>query len=117
MTKAKTEQTSPVVDFSNTEIAFAGKSNEDLKKTAFIFQLMNKKWLVDFGSNLALIALKMRLPFVKGTIKKTIFSQFVGGTTLLECTQTIESLYKHRVQTVLDYGAEAKNTEQAYNHT
>lgn len=107
----------PIIDFSNTEIAFSNKTDKALKRTSFIFRMMNKKWLVDLGSSLSLLALKLRIPFVEGIIKKTIFSQFVGGTTLLECMPLIEHLYEHNVQTILDYGAEAKSEESAFNKT
>ena len=116
--KTETMNTSdPIVDFKNTEIAFAHKSNRQLKKTAWLFSLMNKKWLVDFLSNSALITLKLRIPFVPALIKATIFDQFVGGTTLLECQKTIDELYPANVQSILDYGAEAKQNETDFNNT
>ena len=106
-----------LVDFSNTEIAFSNKTDKELKRTAFIFKTMNYKWLVDIGSSLALLALKLKLPFVKRIIKNTVFQQFVGGTTLLECQPKIDHLYKHNTQVILDYGAEAKTGEAAFNQT
>lgn len=105
------------VDFSNTEIAFSNKSDKELKRTAFIFRVMMKKWLVDLGSQAALLSLKLKLPFVEKIIKNSIFPQFVGGTSLLECQPTIDHLYKHNTQTILDYGAEAKTDVAAFNHT
>ena len=107
----------PVVDFSNTEIAFYHKSDKELKKSAWLFSMMNKKWLVDTFSPLGLFAVKMRLPFAPSIIKATIFEQFVGGTTLLESQQSIDVLYKNKVQSILDYGAEAKSSEKDFNHT
>ena len=107
----------PNVDFSNTEIAFAHKSKRELTKTAWLFSMMNKKWLVNLLSNLALITLKMRLPFVQSIIKATIFEQFVGGTTLLESQKTIDLLYSNKVQAILDYGAEGKESETDFNNT
>ncbi len=106
-----------VVDFSNTEIAFASKSNHELKKMAWLFRMMNKKWLVDIGSQLGLVAVRWRMPFAATIVRKTIFEQFVGGTTLLECQSTINTLFESNIQTILDYGAEAKSTEQDFNNT
>ncbi|MEL7222572.1 MAG: proline dehydrogenase family protein [Bacteroidota bacterium] len=94
-----------------------GKSNEELKKSAWLFSLMNKQWLVGLGSSLGLTAIKMRLPFVESIVKHTVFDQFCGGTTLLESMPTIEALGKHKVATILDYGAEAKVTEDDFNQT
>lgn len=107
----------PIVDFTDTEIAFAHKSDKALKRTAWLFSLMNKKWLVDLSSNLALISLKIRLPFVEPLIRATIYKQFVGGTTLLECQKTIDILSPQKVQSILDYGAEGKSSEMDFNHT
>ncbi len=104
-------------DFTNTEVAFAGKSDEALAKSARLFALMNKHWLVGIGSKLGIAAIKMHLPFVEGIVKNTIYEQFCGGTTLLETLKTIEHLQKQNVLTVLDYGAEAKEKEEDFNHT
>lgn len=105
------------VDFSNTEIAFSNKSDFDLKKAAWLFGLMNKKWLVDLSSQMGLLALKLRFPFVSKMIKATVFEQFVGGTTLLGSQKTIDNLYENNSLTILDYGAEAKSTEKDFNNT
>lgn len=105
------------IDFSNTEIAFAHLSNAELKKTAWLFSMMNKPWLVKYGSDLALWAVENRLPLADTIVKKTIFSQFVGGTTLLDSQPSIERLAEYNTLTILDYGAEAKETELDFNHT
>ena len=36
----------PIVDFGNTEVAFASKTDEALQKSAWIFGLMNRHWLM-----------------------------------------------------------------------
>ena len=105
-----------MVDFSNTEIAFASMSDQELKNAARLFGMMNKKWLVSIGSQLGLVAIKMRLP-INTLVKNTIFKQFCGGTTLLECQPTVNKLHEHNVLTILDYGAEGKCTEEAFNAT
>lgn len=104
-----------MIDFSNTEIAFSHKSNDQLKKAGWLFATMNKQWLVTVGSKLGLAAIKLRLPLVETIVKHTIFDQFCGGTTLLESQPTIKELYQSTTQTILDYGAEAKETELDFN--
>ncbi len=104
-------------DFSNTAVAFAAKNNEELKKAARLFGLMNNHWLVGVGSTLGIAAIRMHLPFIEGIVKKTIFEQFCGGTTLLESLPTIQRLSQQQVFTILDYGAEAKEQEEDLNHT
>jgi len=105
------------LDFSNTKIAFSHKSDKQLKKMSRLFNLMNKSTLVNVGSKLGLLAVKLRLPFTKSIIRNTIFEQFVGGENLLDCQAAIDQLYKYDVLTVLDYGAEGKSSEEDLNST
>jgi proline dehydrogenase len=99
------------VDFKNTQIAFANKSDKALKRTEWVFKLMNNKTLVSLLSFLGLWAVKLRLPFADFAIKKTIFPQFCGGENLLDCQIAIDKLYKENALTLLDYGAEGKSKE------
>ncbi|MBL7775142.1 MAG: proline dehydrogenase family protein [Saprospiraceae bacterium] len=107
----------PIVDFSNTEIAFSHLTDRELKKTAWLFRLMRHPWVAKYGAALAMWAVKNRLPFAETIVKNTIFEHFVGGTTLLDCQPNIDRLAAHNVRTVLDYGAEGKTTEIAFNYT
>ena len=99
------------LDFYNTEIAFASKSDKELKKTAWLFRLMNNHTLVDIGSKIGLFAIKLRLPFTELVVRNTIFPQFCGGESLLDCQSAIDSLYESDILTVLDFGAEGKYDE------
>ncbi len=103
------------IDFSNTEIAFSNKSDKELKRMALLFRTMNMSWLVKIGSSMLLLAMQLRLPFVKRIVKNTIFPQFCGGTHLMDCQDAIDKLYAHNALTILDYGAEAKSTEEELN--
>jgi len=105
------------VDFSNTEIAFADKSDKELKRTALLFKVMNNAAFVSVASKLAMVALKLRLPFFETITKLTIFPQFCGGTTLLASQPNIDRLHTNGVQSVLDYGAEGKDEEEDFNLT
>jgi proline dehydrogenase len=104
------------VDFSDTGIAFERKSDRELKETAFLFKMMNNSHLVEFGSHMTLWALKLRLP-IKGIIKKTIFKQFCGGATFEECNKSIQELAAYNVAAILDYGAEGKEDDAAFDIT
>ena len=105
------------VDFSNTEIAFSHLDNRALQKTAWLFRMMNRPWLVKYGSKLGLWAVEHRLPLAERVVKQTIFDQFCGGTTLLGCQDNIDRLAAYNTLTILDYGAEAKETENDFNYT
>ena len=104
-----------MIDFTNTEIAFSNKTNKELKKMAFLFKWMNRPWFVKIGSFAGLIGIKLRFPFVKTIVRRTIFEQFVGGETLLDCQTAIDKLYRENALTILDYGAEGKTTEEELN--
>jgi proline dehydrogenase len=97
------------IDFSNTEVAFQNKSKAQLKKAYWLFKMVSKPGLVNFGKWSMTLALKLHLP-IKWLIKKTIFSQFCGGEDITECKSTIAELNKNKVGTILDYSLEGKET-------
>lgn len=105
------------IDFKNTKNAFQHKSDAQLKKAAWLFGLMNQPWLVGIGSQLGIAAIRLHLPFVTTIVKNTIFEQFCGGTSLEDCQTTIDELGKYKSSTILDYGAEAKETEEELDVT
>jgi len=104
-----------IPDFNNTEIAFAHKTNCELRKAGWIFSIMNNPWFVKWSSKMALWAINNKIPLAETIIKKTIFDQFCGGTSIEDCQLTISQLANQNVFTVLDYGAEAKTTEEDFN--
>ena len=103
------------ISFDNTEVAFAYKSDKDLKKAGFLFSSMGNSLLVKLGIAVTPWAIHSGLP-VKGLIRKTIFSQFVGGETLQETARVADELEKYGVQVILDYGVEGKDGEENFEH-
>ena len=104
----------PNISFDNTAIAFAHKSNKELKASHFLFSMMGQPWLVQIGTRLAPWSIKAGLP-VKGIIRKTIFKQFVGGETLQETATVAKKLAESNVQVILDYGVEGMEGETAFD--
>jgi proline dehydrogenase len=96
------------VSFDHTENAFAYKSDAELKKAKFLFQSMGNAFLVRLGTLLTPWAIRLKLP-IKGLIRKTIFSQFVGGETLEQTARVARKLKAYNVQAILDYGVEGGN--------
>lgn len=103
------------ISFDNTEVAFAYKSDKDLKKAGFLFSSMGNPLLVKLGIAVTPWAIHSGLP-VKGLIRKTIFKQFVGGETLQETARVADELEKYGVQVILDYGVEGKDGEENFEH-
>ena len=108
----ESSEQSEKLNFSNTEIAFADKTNKELKRMHWLFKLMNNPVLVKISTQLGLLGVKYSLPFAKAVVKKTIFKQFCGGESLLDSQGTIDRLHKSNVLTVLDYGAEGRSGEE-----
>ncbi|HET7001057.1 MAG TPA: proline dehydrogenase family protein, partial [Puia sp.] len=101
-----------IPSFENTEIAFAYKSDADLKKARFLFKSMGNALLVKFGIWITPWAIRLKLP-IRGLIRKTIFSQFVGGETLEQTAPVARKLAAYHVQAILDYGVEGGNNGEA----
>ncbi len=107
-----------MVSFDNTEYAFEYKNDKELKKAKFLFSSMGKPWLVNLGLNVTPAAIKMHIPFTKKIIRKTIFSQFVGGETLPETAAVAQKLAKYHVDVILDYGVEGGDDgETGFDHS
>lgn len=105
-----------MISFENTEVAFRGKSNRDLKRAYWLFKLVSSSGLVKFGKGFTNFSLKMRLP-IKGVIKKTIFHQFCGGENIQESMLASKLLAERNVKTILDYSIEGKTEEEDFEKT
>ena len=104
------------ISFDNTQIAFAYKSDSQLKKAHFLFSSMGKPWLVNLGLKVTPYAIQWHLPFTKTVIRNTIFQQFVGGENLEETAKVADKLEPYKVQVILDYGVEGKEGEDNFEH-
>lgn len=103
-----------MLSFENTEVAFSGKSKNDLNRSYWLFKMVSNSGFVNLGKSLTTFALKTHLP-IKGLIKSTIFKQFCGGETIEECNKTIAELEKFHIGTILDYSVEGKETENDFD--
>ncbi len=106
----------PIV-FDNTEVAFAYKSDRELKKAKFLFSTMRYPILVNTGIWLTPRILKIS-SFINRLVRQTIFQQFVGGETLEETKTVVDKLSKFKVQVILDYGVEGgEDAEADFDHS
>ena len=103
------------ISFDNTEIAFAYKSDKDLKHSHWLYSLMGKPWLVQMGTRLAPWSIRVGLP-VKGMIRRTISKQFIGGESLEQTIPVAKQLAQYNVDVILDYAVEGKEGEDNYQH-
>lgn len=105
----------PLPDFSDTEKTFSHLSDGELKGAGRLFSLMGKSWLSNFLSKLGSWAVRWRLPFAEWGVRNTIYRQFVGGTSLKNALPTILKLHRRDVTSIMDYGAEAKSSEEDFD--
>lgn len=106
------------INFDNTQIAFAYKSNNSLIRDYQIFRLINQSWLVKLGTRTAssLMNAGIKAPIALG-MRPTVYATFCGGDTLGTATKKINHLYMYNVKSVLDYGVEGKESEEDFQRT
>jgi proline dehydrogenase len=104
-----------VESFNNTELAFAAKSDWQLKKAYYLFRIVNNNTMASIATFSATLGLNLHLP-IKGIIKKTVFEHFCGGETILECKTTSDKMAEYNVGSILDYSVEGKDSEEAFDN-
>lgn len=100
--------------FSNTKDAFSLKSDSELLRAKFLFNIINNRFLVKFGAYVANLTLKLKLP-VKPIIKATVYNHFCGGEDEKQCELTIQNMFKYNVYSVLDFSTEDFNNESDFD--
>ncbi len=110
-------QSKAPISFEDTSIAFSSKTDAALRKSLWLFGIMNHPWLVNLITNSVTIALKLGLP-VKTLIRSTVYELFCGGETIEECRETSLMLQKYGVGSILDYSVEGTELESDFDrHT
>lgn len=104
------------LSFDNLEVAFASKTDAQLRKTYWLFAAMNNTSLMNFGTSAMQTALNWHLP-INGMVKATIFEQFCGGEDINECQKTVNELGKYNIGTILDYSVEGEKSEAGFDST
>jgi len=103
-----------IVSFDDTEVAFAGKDSSELQHSAWLFRIMSNAAIVDIGAYITQMALQIGLP-VQSILKTTIYEHFCGGEDLSETEPMVAALAEQGVSTILDYGVEAKETQDEFD--
>ncbi|MDG1278276.1 MAG: proline dehydrogenase family protein [Algoriphagus sp.] len=104
------------ISFENMEVAFASKSDAELRKVYLVFALLNNKFVSDLGIALTNISFKLGLP-IKGLMKQTMFGHFCGGETIAETIEACKKLESFGIESILDLSVEGKGDEQSFEKT
>ena len=102
-----------MLSFENTEYAFAYKSDKELSRANFVFSMMRRSWLVNFGIKFLPSFIKWHIPLTIPIVRTTIFKQFAGGETLQQTSPIVDKLKEYNVQVILDYGVESGKKGEA----
>ncbi len=101
--------------FNDTQIAFADKTDKQLKKAYWMFKMIEKPTLTTLGTSILNFTVHNNFPFVKDIVKNTLFEQFVGGETREESMKVVKQLFKRGVGSIFDYSIEGKQDEETFD--
>jgi len=114
----KNETSTPTeISFTDTQTAFAARSNAELNRMYLLFASMNNPLLVKSGTAAVQLAMRLRVPFVKGIVKDWLFAHFCGGESIRDAEQAVQKLWEFKIGTILDYSVEGEKTDESFDHT
>jgi proline dehydrogenase len=94
-----------MINFDNTQAAFAHLSNFELRKKLALFKILNNPELNQLGATLTEKAFQFGLP-ISFFVRHTVFPHFCGGTNLKEALATAKKLHLSGVSSCMDYAVE-----------
>jgi proline dehydrogenase len=106
----------PIPDFNDTLHAFSAKDNAQLKTSLWLFRMIDSPLLATWGPKMMNMAFSLGLP-IESLVKKTLFQQFCGGSSLEDTIPTSQKLFQYGVKTILDYSVEGEKTEAGFDAT
>ncbi|PTT23563.1 proline dehydrogenase, partial [Chryseobacterium sp. HMWF028] len=101
--------------FNDTKVAFADKSDAQLKKAYWMFKMIEQPALTSLGTSVLNFTVHNNFPFVTGIVKNTLFAQFCGGETREESMKVVKQLFKRGVGSIFDYSIEGKEDEATFD--
>jgi len=101
--------------FIDTKLAFADKTDAQLKKAYWMFKAIEQPALTNIGVSLLNFTVRNNFPFVDGIVKQTLFEQFCGGETREESMKVVKQMFKRGVGSIFDYSIEGKEEEEVFD--
>ncbi len=100
--------------FEDTETAFSLKSDAEIEKAYWLFNIIKNEPLVKIGSAVTKFALKHHIP-IEGLIRTTVFEHFCGGVTEKDTLPLVKKLYSKGVYSILDFSVEGAESEEVFH--
>ena len=100
--------------FSDTKEAFSLKSNFELNRAYFLFNIIGNSTFVKITTSLTKFALRFHLPVIP-IIKATVFDHFCGGVNEKDCIPVINRMFDKNVSSVLDFSTEGFDSEKEFD--
>ena len=104
-----------LANFEDSCVAFRRYSTSDLKIARILFDVIKYPVITKIGISITKASMALDLP-IETIIKRTLFRQFCGGTSLKEAGLTAQNLRQFDVQVILDYGVESKGNEEEFEN-
>ena len=101
--------------FNDTKLAFADKTDAQLKKAYWMFKAIEQPAVTNIGVSLLNFTVRNNFPFVDGIVKQTLFEQFCGGETREESMKVVKQMFKRGVGSIFDYSIEGKEEEEVFD--
>ena len=101
--------------FNNTALAFADKSDYQLKKAYWMFKLIEQPALTKIGTRILNFTVHNNFPLAGDLVKATLFEQFCGGETREESMKAVIRMFKRGVGSIFDYSIEGKEEEETFD--
>lgn len=101
--------------FNDTQVAFADKTDAQLKKAYWMFKMIESPNLTRIGTSILNFTVHNNFPFVTNIVKNTLFEQFCGGETREESIGVVKKLFKRGVGSIFDYSIEGKVDEETFD--
>ena len=102
--------------FDDTKTAYSLRTDRELYKAYFLFKIFSKQFLVYIGGKLALLVIRLGLPF-DSLFRHTVFYQFCAADNQKDSLKKVNSLSKLNVNSYLHYASEGQKTERGMDES
>jgi proline dehydrogenase len=104
-----------MLSFYDTQKSFQHFTDNDLRKSARVFRMVSRNWLLAIGKPFLVLDLKLHIPI--SWALKGVYNQFVGGKTLSNALPVMHRLAESNIMSIPDYSVEGQDNELSFENT